>query len=208
MRVLVTGATGFVGRRLCEVLSGSGCRVTALSRRPDAARQTVPSLSQVYAWRPVEEAPPLESLQQVDAVIHLAGESVVGRWNARKRRAIRESRVRSTRNLVDAMRQAKARPRSLISASAIGYYGRSGRDGVDRVDAGCRRLPGGGLWPVGARGRSRVGGGRPRGPSPHRHRPGRRRRSPGRHAAAGAAGDWVAPWVRAASGGPGFTGRI
>jgi uncharacterized protein (TIGR01777 family) len=126
MRVLVTGATGFVGRRLCEVLSGSGCRVTALSRRPDAARQTVPSLSQVYAWRPVEEAPPLESLQQVDAVIHLAGESVVGRWNARKRRAIRESRVRSTRNLVDAMRQAKARPRSLISASAIGYYGDQG----------------------------------------------------------------------------------
>ena len=126
MRVLVTGATGFVGRRLCEVLSESGCRVTALSRRPDAARAAVPGLSQVYAWRPVEEAPPLESLERVDAVVHLAGESVVGRWTAGKRRAIRESRVRATRNLVDAMRRAEAGPRTLISASAIGYYGDQG----------------------------------------------------------------------------------
>ncbi len=126
MRVLVTGATGFVGRRLCEVLSESGCRVTALSRRPDVARKAVPSLSQVFVWRPVEEAPPLESLEQVDAVVHLAGESVVGRWNARKRRAIRESRVRATRNLVDAIGQAEPRPRTLISASAIGYYGDQG----------------------------------------------------------------------------------
>ncbi len=126
MRVLVTGATGFVGRRLCEVLSESGCRVTALSRRPEMAREIVPCVSQVYAWRPVEEAPPLESLEQVDAVVHLAGESVVGRWNARKRRAIRESRVRATRNLVDAIGQAEPRPRTLISASAIGYYGDQG----------------------------------------------------------------------------------
>ncbi len=126
MRILVTGATGFVGRRLCEVLSESGCRVTALSRRPDAARKALPSLSQVFAWRPVEEAPPLESLDQVDAVIHLAGESVVGRWNARKRRAIRESRVRATRNLVGAIGQAQPRPRTLISASAVGYYGDQG----------------------------------------------------------------------------------
>ena len=126
MRVLVTGATGFVGRRLCEVLSESGFRVTALSRRPEMAREIVPCVSQVYAWRPVEEAPPLESLEQVDAVVHLAGESVVGRWNARKRRAIRESRVRATRNLVDAIGQAEPRPRTLISASAIGYYGDQG----------------------------------------------------------------------------------
>ena len=126
MRVLVTGATGFVGRRLCEVLSESGCRVTALSRRPEAARKAVPGLSQAYAWRPVQEAPPLASLEQVDAVVHLAGESVVGRWTDRKRRAIRESRVRGTRNLVDAMLRADAGPRTLISASAIGYYGDQG----------------------------------------------------------------------------------
>ena len=126
MRVLVTGATGFVGRRLCEVLSESGCRVTALSRSPESARKTVPCLSQAYAWSPVEETPPLDSLEQVDAVVHLAGESVVGRWTARKRRAIRESRVRGTRHLVDAMLRAEAGPRTLISASAIGYYGDQG----------------------------------------------------------------------------------
>ena len=126
MRVLVTGATGFVGRRLCQVLSESGCQVTALSRRPGAARETVPTLTQAFAWRPVEEVPPPESLEQVDAVVHLAGESVVGRWTARKRQAIRESRIRSTRNLVDALRQVEARPRTLISASAIGYYGDRG----------------------------------------------------------------------------------
>lgn len=126
MRVLVTGATGFVGHRLCEVLSESDCRVTALSRSPEAARRTVPCLSQAYPWSPVREAPPLESLEQADAVVHLAGESVVGRWTARKRQAIRESRVRSTRNLVEAMRQVEARPRTLVSASAIGYYGDQG----------------------------------------------------------------------------------
>lgn len=126
MRVLVTGATGFVGRRLCQVLSDSGCQVTALSRRPEVAREIVPCLSQVYAWRPVEEAPPLESLEPAEAVIHLAGESVVGRWTACKRQAIRESRVLATRNLVAAMGQAKARPRTLVSASAIGYYGDQG----------------------------------------------------------------------------------
>ncbi len=123
MRILVTGATGFVGRRLCRVLSQAGHELVALSRDPESARRRVPELRQAFAWNPISDVPTSESLDGVDSVVHLAGETVTGRWTSRKREAIRDSRVGGTRNLMKALAQSKSRPRSMVAASAIGYYG-------------------------------------------------------------------------------------
>ncbi len=126
MRTLVTGATGFVGRRLCQLLSQSGHELVALSRDPESARKRVPELAQAFAWNPATEVPAAESLEGVDSVVHLAGEAVTGRWTAKKREAIRASRVEGTRNLVKALTLSDSRPRSIVAASAIGYYGDRG----------------------------------------------------------------------------------
>ena len=129
MRILITGATGFVGRRLCQVLSESGHDLVALSRNPESARKRVPELAQAFAWNPTSDLPSLESLEGVDSVVHLAGETVTGRWTSPKREAIRTSRVEGTRNLVEALSRSDSRPRSIVAASAIGYYG--DRDDVE-----------------------------------------------------------------------------
>lgn len=126
MRVLVTGATGFIGMRLCALLNQANHKLIALSRKPDQVRQKIPSLTEVLVWDPTDGPPPAEALSDVEAIMHLAGESVAGRWHDTKRKAIRESRVLGTRHLVDGLAQRHARPKVLISASAIGYYGDRG----------------------------------------------------------------------------------
>ena len=126
MKVLVTGATGFVGRRLCEELGRRGDSVVVLSRDPAAAEQRVAVLSRAHSWDPASQTPPTEALAGADAVVHLAGESVVGRWTEAKKNAIRDSRVLSTRNLVSGIAQSPSKPKVMVSASAIGYYGDRG----------------------------------------------------------------------------------
>ncbi len=126
MKVLITGATGFIGSRLCEAFVADGHEPVALSRNPQGARRRVSALSDAYAWSPMDGPPPFEAFDGVDAVVHLAGESVSGRWTPEKKRAIRESRVQGTRHLVDALEQRDAKPSVLVSASAIGVYGDRG----------------------------------------------------------------------------------
>ncbi|MCX8104145.1 MAG: TIGR01777 family oxidoreductase [Candidatus Bipolaricaulota bacterium] len=123
MTILITGATGFLGRRVCDVLGQTGHTLVALSRDPQRAKQRVPALAEAFAWDSLSQA-----LTGCDAVIHLAGETVAGRWNDAKKRAIRDSRVTSTRDLVNALAQLSTRPKVLISASAIGYYGDRGEE--------------------------------------------------------------------------------
>lgn len=125
MKILITGATGFLGRRVCEVLSQAGHTLIALSRDPTKAKQRVPALTEAFRWDALGEA-----LKGCDAIVHLAGETVAGRWTNAKKRAIRDSRVVSTRNLVNALAPLSARPRVLISASAIGYYGDRGEEAL------------------------------------------------------------------------------
>lgn len=111
MRIAVTGASGFVGRRLCEVARGRGHEVVTLGRTGGDR-----------TWDPMTQPAPLEG---VDAVIHLAGENVAqGRWTARKMELIRESRVVGTRNVVAGLRPSKARV--FVCASATGFYGSRG----------------------------------------------------------------------------------
>jgi uncharacterized protein (TIGR01777 family) len=103
----------------------------------DAARATArlgadgPPRLQALAWQPEREAAPAQALAGRDAVVHLAGESLGQRWTARVRRAITDSRVRSTQNLVAGLAAAKPRPRALLGASAVGYYGAHGEEPLD-----------------------------------------------------------------------------
>jgi uncharacterized protein len=116
-RVLVTGASGFVGSALRERLHARGDETEGVSLRDAGA----PTPAQVEA---------------ADAIVNLAGESVDGRWTAAKRDAILTSRVDGTRRLVDAVAAASARPRVLVSASAIGWYGDRGDETLDEDSPG------------------------------------------------------------------------
>ncbi len=131
MRVLVTGATGLVGRALVRDLLAHADDVVVVSRDPAGARALLPGIAGAHAWSPLAEPLPVEALDGADAVVHLLGESIAGRWTAAKKRAIRETRVESTRNVVEAFRSVSARPAVLVSASAMGYYGSRGDQELD-----------------------------------------------------------------------------
>jgi hypothetical protein len=124
MKVLVTGATGLIGRSICQLLVEEGNQIVVLSRRPESARSD--AIVTAFRWEPESELPPDAAWEGVEAVIHLAGEPVADRWTSEKKRRIRESRVTGTRNLVDGMKGSASRPKALIAASAVGYYGDRG----------------------------------------------------------------------------------
>jgi uncharacterized protein (TIGR01777 family) len=122
MRALVTGATGFVGPHLLSLLN----QPAVLSRNAAKAKQSLANygVSAAYDWDPMAGPPPEVAFNGIDAVFHLAGESVAaGRWTAEQKRRIRESRVQGTRNLVERLRKLEHRPSVLVSASAVGWYG-------------------------------------------------------------------------------------
>ncbi|MGB8852583.1 MAG: TIGR01777 family oxidoreductase [Pirellulales bacterium] len=124
MKALVTGATGFVGPRLLRLLD----KPVVVSRNPDRAKQSIGHLAgRITRWDPLEGPPPPEAFEGIDVVYHLAGESVAGaRWTAAQKARIRDSRVVGTRHLVQGIAQAAVKPATLVSASAVGYYGSRG----------------------------------------------------------------------------------
>jgi hypothetical protein len=129
--VVVSGATGFIGRRLVEALVARGDTVTALTRSPERARGTLPARVRLEQWD-VDGALPIAAMSDADAVVHLAGERAVGiRWTRAVKQEILDSRVRSTERLVLAMERSAHRPRVLVSASGVGFYGASGSSPVD-----------------------------------------------------------------------------
>ena len=131
MRVLVTGATGFIGSRLSERLSEGGHEIIVLSRSAESARRKLPMISTAYDWSSLEGPPPADAFTGVHAVIHLAGESISGRWTAAKKRVLRESREIGTRNLVAGIGLLQDKPKVLVSVSAIGYYGDGGEEDLN-----------------------------------------------------------------------------
>jgi hypothetical protein len=112
-RVTLTGATGRLGSLLVDELKRRGDEVTVLSRNPDKG----------VAYDPMNAPAPPEALAGRDAVVHLAGEDIAQRWNDDTLKRIKDSRMVGTRNLVAGIAQADPRPKALISASAVGYYG-------------------------------------------------------------------------------------
>jgi uncharacterized protein len=117
-RVLVSGVSGPIGRALLALFAAQGTEVVRLVRgRAQNAAQ--------ISWDPLA-AVPSAAVSGFDAVVHLAGESVLGRWTEKKKKAIRESRVLGTRNLASALAHSEAKPRVLVCASAVGFYGNRG----------------------------------------------------------------------------------
>ena len=130
LRVTVTGATGLIGPSLVSALHERGAQVTVLTRDPARARSRLGEVEAV-GWQLLSEPAPAAALAGRDALLHLAGEPVAQRWSAKVKRSIRESRAIGTRNLVDGLTRAHPRPRTLLSSSAIGYYGAHGEEPLD-----------------------------------------------------------------------------
>jgi uncharacterized protein (TIGR01777 family) len=130
MRVLVTGASGFLGSAVCDALLARGDEAVGLTRDPERARQGNPTVAW-HAWSPATERPPASALAGVDGVVNLVGEPIDQRWTETAKERIRSSRDRATKNLVDAISAAEPRPTTLVSQSAVGYYGDRGAAVVD-----------------------------------------------------------------------------
>jgi uncharacterized protein (TIGR01777 family) len=122
-RILISGGSGFIGRRLIEELLGRGDQVTVLTRDLDQAKRRLPGAARAVLWDPETEGPWFQQIASADAIVHLAGETVATRWSETKKRRIERSRVEATRLIVEAIGRASQRPSVLVCASATGYYG-------------------------------------------------------------------------------------
>jgi uncharacterized protein (TIGR01777 family) len=126
-RILVSGVSGLIGAALLPSLKTSGWSVVRLVRGAASGEGQI-------AWDPAKAIAP-EAVSGFDAVIHLAGESIFGRWTAGKRRKIRESRVAGTLNLAQALARAEEKPMVFVCGSAIGYYGNRGEEMLSEESA-------------------------------------------------------------------------
>jgi uncharacterized protein len=126
MKFLVSGATGLIGQKLCKRLQAEGHHIVILSRSLEKGQKLG---FETFIWQPEAAPPPAAALEGVDVVVHLAGEHIAaGRWTTEHKRRIRDSRVLSTRNLVAGLRAAATKPKALVCASAIGFYGNRGAE--------------------------------------------------------------------------------
>jgi uncharacterized protein len=123
MKCVISGGTGFIGRRIVDRLLQEGHYVGVWSRKPGMEKRNAVAS---FSWNPLDGEPPEDSINTMDAVIHLAGEPVAQRWNAEVKQRIRDSRMLGTRRLVDVIGRVKHKPRVLVCASAVGYYGERG----------------------------------------------------------------------------------
>ena len=130
-RVLVSGASGPIGKALLPTLRANGAHITRLVRNNAPATY---SDEQTIQWHPEQPLSP-DALSGFDAIIHLAGETIVGRWTESKKTKIRDSRVIGSRNLAQSLAQAKHRPQIFLCSSAIGYYGNRGDEPLTEESA-------------------------------------------------------------------------
>jgi hypothetical protein len=139
MRFLLTGATGFIGKRLIDAILDGGHYASYLTRRvKENERRNVGQ----YYWD-MRSPAPAEAFHEVDVAIHLAGEPVAQRWDEEVKKRIRESRVSGTRHLVESLARLESRPHTLLCASATGFYGdRADEKLVESSTPGSGFLPG------------------------------------------------------------------
>jgi len=130
MKVAITGATGFVGSRLVERLHQLGDSILVLTRNPDKARRVFPTSAypnlEIVAYTAKESGPWQQSLAGCDAIVNLAGAPLAEeRWTPERKREIMDSRKIGTEKIVEAIGAADPKPKVLVNASAVGYYGTS-----------------------------------------------------------------------------------
>jgi NAD dependent epimerase/dehydratase family enzyme len=131
MRVVITGATGFIGRALCRELH-KDYEVIALSRDSNRAAKSVGAWAQIVEWDGRTGGCWIQQADGALAIINLAGENVAsGRWNKAKKAGILHSRLDSTRAVIESIKLANKKPKVVIQTSAIGYYGSRG---IERLD--------------------------------------------------------------------------
>ncbi|OGU57489.1 MAG: TIGR01777 family protein [Ignavibacteria bacterium RBG_13_36_8] len=127
-RIVITGATGMIGTRVTKELIDRGDEVIIFSRSPQRAKNVIKGAKEYVLWTQNAKREMIweDSLEGVDAVIHLSGENVMSkRWNDEHKQNILNSRIDTTKALVDALAEVKKKPEVFICASAIGYYGSS-----------------------------------------------------------------------------------
>lgn len=135
MRILMTGATGLIGRELGKQLAARGDQVVCLVRDVQRATGRLPFPAELHLWDH-RRAVPSPALDGVDAVVNLAGEPVAGeRWSDERKRLIRDSRVIGTRRLVQAAMRHGPSIKAFVQASAIGFYGDRGDEALDAASA-------------------------------------------------------------------------
>jgi len=136
MRLVVSGASGFIGSALCSQLLHRGHTLSLLSRA--APRGVNTGMKHWYQWRPGLVGDWESALDGADGVINLAGEPIANkRWSPRQKRRLRLSRIDTTVGLVRAMAKAKQKPKFFLNASAVGYYGPRGEEPIgEEVEAG------------------------------------------------------------------------
>ncbi len=132
--MLVSGASGAIGSTVCDALLARGDEVVGLTRDPERARKSNPTVHW-FGWQPRMERPPAEAFDDLDGVINLVGEPIDQRWTEEAKTAIMESRRTGTRNLVQAITALEHKPKVLVSQSAIGFYGDRGESLVDESTA-------------------------------------------------------------------------
>lgn len=120
MKILVSGSTGLIGTALVPALEAEGHTVNRLVRKEPTSE------NQIF-WNPGSKMD-ASKIEGFDAVVHLAGESIIGRWNAEKKTKIRNSRVEGTTSLAKGLASLSNPPKTLVCASAIGYYGDRGNE--------------------------------------------------------------------------------
>jgi uncharacterized protein len=136
MRILVSGSTGFLGTALVETLQGDGHTVARLVRPGTAPTKGAAAPQQTVAWDPVAARFDGAAAEGADALVHLAGASIAERrWSAAQKDLLRTSRIDATRQLIAALARLQRPPRTIVAASAIGYYGNRGDETLTEASA-------------------------------------------------------------------------
>lgn len=134
MKVLVTGASGRIGKALCDELLARGDEVVGLTRDPEKARAAQSQITW-HAWEPTLERPAEAAFEGVDGVINLVGEKINQRWTDEAKVKIMDSRKVATHNLAGTIESLATKPKVMVSQSAVGYYGDRGDEPLDESSA-------------------------------------------------------------------------
>jgi len=135
MKVAITGATGFIGRQLALKLLEDRHEVFALTRNPQKAAESLPASVTPLSWQHADSSGWKDAVSVCDAFVNLAGENLsAGRWTTARKAALLESRLQAIASLREVLTSQKGMKRTLIEASAVGYYGPRGDEKLSEKD--------------------------------------------------------------------------